>query len=116
MKNQGKIRGGANAYARLHLAVKCSLDEEGALAEGMRERFLLSEAGSDSIKASNGWGIYLQINTRKGFSLVPSIVRWAAAAQRPIAIAHWDGEAACTAEYPSLEFFKAVAEAACFYG
>lgn len=116
MIHRGQVRGGSNSWARLHLNIKCDRDEEGALAEGLRERFLIGESSSDSIKESGGWGIYIRINTRRGFSLVPAIVRWACLAERTISIAHWDGDAQNTTKYPEAGFFKAIAEAACFYG
>ena len=48
--------------------------------------------------------------------MVPAIVRWAASAGRDIKIAHWDGESESSAKYPSADFFRAIAEAACFFG
>ena len=122
MKNYGRVRGGTNEYARLFLNVSCDRDEEAGIVEGLRERFIFPTTESwgnnkvDAVYSSSGAGVYVKLNTRRGFSMVPAIVRWAASAGRDIKIAHWDGEAESSAKYPSADFFRAIAEAACFFG
>lgn len=86
--HHGTLRGGGNAYARLHLHILIpgekipSRDEMAALFAPWDEAYGIT--GSIWI----GWDY--RINTRREFAIVPAIIRKAIASGYDVALSQWD--------------------------
>lgn len=113
IKHYGKVRGGGNDYARLHLHIipsqELTKEEYCAIFETWDEEFTLQ--GFPWV----GW--WYKINTRREFALLPAIIRKAQKIGYDLAVSMWDegieGKVLLS-ENPAL-FWQVIALAQMFY-
>lgn len=112
-----------NIRARLHLVIACSPSEMEALAQKIRDRWLLADGSIDDTDCATVReyddcpGVVVHIVTSDGFGLVPAIVEWAEKAGRKLVAivppSDDPPQPPSYADHPSAEFWQTVALAAC---
>ncbi len=116
IEHRSQVRGGGNAYARLHIHIvpadrgcKDNADELRAMFEPWAEAF-----GVEG-KPYVGW--WLQLNTRREFAVLPAVIRRAIAAGFDMQLSLWDvlGSDTISLSKQPADFWREVALAQTFF-
>ena len=109
IKCLGKVRGGCNNYARIHLHI-IPIDIENMSEEELKAMLCLWEE-EFGLKGVIWEGMCFSINNRREFALVPTIIRRAEKLGCDVALSEWDEglKSLCKlSEHPVL-FWKTLA-------